>query len=1070
MANRFDNNETLAFQEEEANLSRVEELIDDLISSAEDRRNRYNDQITNKRYFHIDDKFEYMGAARACENQIYEYNELKQSPYYGRIDVARDDGEVQTFFVGYSPLTLYGKSEILSWKSPLGNTFNQKSKKEFNINGYHYTLYLRRAIDIKHAELQMINTEYDIDSVSLNGEIIDPFLLSVLRDKRRNHVLTDIVRTIQENQNDIISKPIGESFAVQGCAGSGKTMILLHRLAYLAYNHPKSDFSKWCILTPNEYFNVHIQELSETLDIAEIKRFTVEEYYGELMRYLLPVDKSKNNKIDINVQSEKTLCCDMLAEIYSPEFRDRVVSRYNELWENCISILEEKGFDFVLEEFLRLAPSVRFRLPDLSVYKFSTYGMLSSILHTMRSKMMDAISKHKKAEEDIARLQAELSKARMDLNAYEINVNETRKSALLDIADEIRKSEIDISKCRGDVSSLRDEIFDLKSKRSDLQNRVVEQEACLNASVNSSLDMAKYEYVILNDTPLATLLKKECCDEFAEVASLENELRRIPIYNFGKRNKVKSALVNAKNKFTEKAISVINSVKASSTRDIETLKQQIATFDFEISSVKSEIEIHEKKIKQAADKTLALRMCKETIETQSSISAVKLLQDPKLAELRKFYDGYFLSVKKLTETQEKINAQLETLKKLEMVILENEPYVAKRTMLATIEEMKDTLELINYGTIKKELKKLLDQAYKKYSYKRRANENYRHRLYYRLLVASLYYSGNGAIHNFVNIDEAQDIAVTEYDLFKSVLGDVCVFNLYGDVNQLIYDYKGVSEWEDISSIINDRIYLLNENYRNTIQITEYCNNVFGAEVTAIGLQGNDVKECNLSTAISSMLKERVNNNDSRFGIIYKRGVTGFKSTIESMVNPCLISWDVGIFISLAFITPLNNTLIRISCFFVTRKKNGITKVEYIKNQKKKMEITREQIIYFMKNIHREIPSIISNIGFLICNNCLPYFIYLFLSKEQFSLEGLLLYFALYQTVSYVTTFFPVPGNAGVAESTFVLVFKSTMGNIVGACLLIWRLFNYYLMVVVDVIYFNVDTMRKKNNLEKVKEE
>ena len=180
--------------------------------------------------------------------------------------------------------------------------------------------------------------------------------------------------------------------------------------------------------------------------------------------------------------------------------------------------------------------------------------------------------------------------------------------------------------------------------------------------------------------------------------------------------------------------------------------------------------------------------------------------------------------------------------------------------------------------------------------------------------------------------------------------------------------------------------------------------------------------------------------------------------------------SIGIFISLAFITPLNNLLIRISCFFVTRKKNGITKVEYIKNQKKKMEITREQIICFMKNIHHEIPSIISNIGFLFCNNCLPYFIYLFLSKEQFSLEGLLLYFALYQTVSYVTTFFPVPGNAGVAESTFVLVFKSTMGNIVGACLLIWRLFNYYLMVVVDVIYFNVDTMRKKNNLEKVKEE
>lgn len=168
-------------------------------------------------------------------------------------------------------------------------------------------VYLRRAVKIEDEKLQMVTTEYDVDTVSLDGEVIDLFLLSVLRDKRRNHVLTDIVRTTQENQNDIIAKPIGESFVVQGCAGSGKTMILLHRISYLAYNYPKSDFSKWCILTPNEYFNEHIQELSQTLDIAAIKRFTVEEYYGEMMRYLLPLEESKKGKFDVVVQSEKIL-------------------------------------------------------------------------------------------------------------------------------------------------------------------------------------------------------------------------------------------------------------------------------------------------------------------------------------------------------------------------------------------------------------------------------------------------------------------------------------------------------------------------------------------------------------------------------------------------------------------------------------------------------------------------------------------------------------------------------------------------------------------------------------------
>ena len=176
--------------------------------------------------------------------------------------------------------------------------------------------------------------------------------------------------------------------------------------------------------------------------------------------------------------------------------------------------------------------------------------------------------------------------------------------------------------------------------------------------------------------------------------------------------------------------------------------------------------------------------------------------------------------------------------------------------------------------------------------------------------------------------------------------------------------------------------------------------------------------------------------------------------------------SIGIFISLAFIPPINNLLIRISCFFVVKIRKGITKADYIKHQKRKMEITRTQIVYFIKNIYKEVPSIVANFGFLFFNNCLPYFIYLLLGKNSFNLGELFFYFALYQTVSYVTTFFPIPGNAGVAESTFVLVYKVVMGNLVGACLLLWRLFNYYLMVIVDVIYFIIDTL-KGNKFKKI---
>lgn len=888
MENKFDNNEQLAFQEEKVNLTKVEILLDELIAKEQDNIDESLNLATEAQTVSDRHMFEDM-VGRAIERKK-EYSDFKPSPYYGRIDVSCDNGETQTFFIGYNALLFPNKSEILSWKSPLGMTFNQKSKKEFNINGYHYTLYLRRAIKIEDEKLQMVNTEYDVDTVSLDGEVIDPFLLSVLRDKRRNHVLTDIVRTIQENQNDIISKPLGESFAVQGCAGSGKTMILLHRLSYLAYNHPKSDFSKWCILTPNQYFNDHVQELSQTLDIAAIKRYTVEEYYGEIMRYLLPVDESKKSKIDVVVQSEKTLDCNMLTEIYSKALMDKVVSTYNQIWSNCLSVLEENNFLSIIGEFSVLAPQFKFKIPDLTIYKFSTYGALSSLLLTIKNKIIDDGIRYDKAKEDLAKLKAEIDESQVALNAAEGEVFNSKKTTVENIGQEINKTEFEISNCESAVALLQSESDDLISKQSELKKKIEDQELAISADSVAG-EVSKYEYVVNNDNALTALVRKACSLELVAVASIETELKRIPVYNFGKRNKLKTTLIDAKNRFEAKAIEVINITKVSVSRDVEIWKQELVDVSAKITSIKVEVEEEKQLIKKLQEHAYTLRMCNDIIDTYDAVSARNMLQNSKFSTVRSVYSGYIIAIDKLIDVRRIHATQEKTSGALNKVILDTETFADKRQVMDTLDTMQVAIESIRYKNIKYELNKLLEQVYKKYGYKRRSSENYRHMLYYKLLMASLYYSGSGILHNFVNIDEAQDIAITEYTLFKNVLGEKCVFNLYGDVNQLIYDYKGVSEWEDLSSLVNNHIYLLNENYRNTIQITEYCNSIFGAEITAIGLKGNAVQESDLATAITGMLKECENSIDSRFGIIYKRGVTGFKDVIKSMISSELVSWD-----------------------------------------------------------------------------------------------------------------------------------------------------------------------------------
>ena len=105
---------------------------------------------------------------------------------------------------------------------------------------------MRRAILINNAKIEDIETEYDITENDLfdADDIIDPFLLKVIREKRQIHKLTDIIATIQSNQVDIIHKPLNAEFIVQGCAGSGETMILLHRLSYLKFHNPNIPLKK----------------------------------------------------------------------------------------------------------------------------------------------------------------------------------------------------------------------------------------------------------------------------------------------------------------------------------------------------------------------------------------------------------------------------------------------------------------------------------------------------------------------------------------------------------------------------------------------------------------------------------------------------------------------------------------------------------------------------------------------------------------------------------------------------------------------------------------------------------
>lgn len=217
-------------------------------------------------------------------NEIAKFKEMIKRPYYARMD-SLFDGRRQTYYIGEEAYYDYDISDanIYSVWSEYGKKYREKNVNKFYINGTFLEVLLRRRIDIANGQLNEIFDEYVAASDYANAQITDPFLIKILEEKKGEKNLTNIIRTIQLNQNDIIEYDFNKNLVVQGCAGSGKTMILLHRLANMKYNIKNLDLSKIKIITPNRKFKIFIDELSKNLGINQIQKMTLEEYYISLL-------------------------------------------------------------------------------------------------------------------------------------------------------------------------------------------------------------------------------------------------------------------------------------------------------------------------------------------------------------------------------------------------------------------------------------------------------------------------------------------------------------------------------------------------------------------------------------------------------------------------------------------------------------------------------------------------------------------------------------------------------------------------------------------------------------------
>lgn len=183
---------------------------------------------------------------------------LLDSPYFARIDFREASRETPSaFYIGRFAFSHDGKLLISDWRSPVASMFYDC---EIGPAGYDAPagriggeLIRKRQFKIKHGEMV-----YALESsVNIQDDILQRELCRNSDEKMKS-----IIATIQKEQNLIIRNEKAGTLLIQGVAGSGKTSIALHRIAYLLYRFKDRLSAKnVAILSPNQVFGDYISDV-----------------------------------------------------------------------------------------------------------------------------------------------------------------------------------------------------------------------------------------------------------------------------------------------------------------------------------------------------------------------------------------------------------------------------------------------------------------------------------------------------------------------------------------------------------------------------------------------------------------------------------------------------------------------------------------------------------------------------------------------------------------------------------------------------------------------------------------
>ena len=295
------------------------------------------------------------------------FKKMMDSPFFGRVDFRYDgDDEPELFYIGIGNLSERAGSLplVYDWRAPVSGLFYDydKGSASYEAPSGVFEGEITSKWQYKIRNGKMI---YEFESdVKIDDEILGAELGS-----KGEVQLKNIVRTIQKEQNTIIRNTSDKIMVIQGAAGSGKTSVALHRIAYLLY-HDRENLksSNILVLSPNGVFADYISHILPELGEENIREMSFDLFAYRELKGIVSDCEDRYDQIErsVLIPESQELCREKQSAGFAGQMDAYMLGLEDELMN--FKDIEYKGCTLSEKEII-----------DLFYFKFLDIPLLSRV-------------------------------------------------------------------------------------------------------------------------------------------------------------------------------------------------------------------------------------------------------------------------------------------------------------------------------------------------------------------------------------------------------------------------------------------------------------------------------------------------------------------------------------------------------------------------------------------------------------------------------------------------------------------------------------------------------------------